>query len=145
MIDETTRKKIVLLIWRGFGFIQIGRELRTLDTLPSVEDEIRHAAVKIRTEVENLVKTLPGDIETALRKGFSTKQVFDGIMGVTDLIPVWNLDNFIAAAQRRIEDEGAPEREAAEKAASDARRAAIQKQIDDAKAALRKMGLPVGE
>src|SRR5712664_1978480 len=91
MIDETTRKKIILLIWRGFGFIEIGRQLRTLDTLPTFEDKISRAAVGIRAEVENLVKTLPGAIETALRKGFSTKQVFDGIISVTDLIPGWNL------------------------------------------------------
>ncbi len=143
MIDETTRKKIVLLIWRGFGFIEIGRQLRTLDTLPTVEDKISHAAIEIRNEVENLVETLPGDIETALRRGFTAKEVFDGIMGVTDLVPTWNLDNFIAAAQKRIDDENRPEREAAEKAASDARRAAIAKQIADAKQALRDMGAPV--
>ncbi len=141
MIDETTRKKIILLIWRGFGFIEIGRQLRTLDTLPTVEDKISHAAIEIRTEVENLVKTLPSDIEAALRKGFSAKQIFDGIMGVTDLIPVWNLDNFIAAAQKRIDDENRPAREAAEKAEADARKAVIQQQIETAKANLRASGV----
>src|SRR5258706_9129858 len=93
MIDETTRKKIILLIWRGFGFIQIGRELRTLDTLPSVEDEIRHAAIEIRTEIEDLVKTLPETIKQAMQKRFTPKQIFDGIIATTDLVPTWNLDN----------------------------------------------------
>ncbi len=149
MISEATRKNIILLIWRGFGSLDIVSEFtRRRDAPPGdrAEREISDAVSELRTQIEELVRDLRGGIvEAALRKGFGERDVLDGILNNSDLIPQWDLQVLVSGVKAKIDAENKPAKEAAEKAEADARKAAIQKRIDDAKAALRKMGLPVGE
>ncbi|SRR6266404_3991612 len=141
MVSETIRKQIINLIWQGYNSFDIVKEFSPLGD--RAERELFDAACAFRADIEKFVKEVPGLIELGLRNGFDSRQIFDTIDEQGEgLIPRWNLDNFIAAAQKRIEDENAPVIEAAEKAASEARRAAIQQRIDNARQALRDAGLP---
>jgi len=82
-----------------------------------------------------------GIVEAALRKGFGKKEVLDGILSNSDLVPRWDAEVLISGVAAKLDKETEPAREAAEKAASDARRAAIAKQIADAKEALKEYGV----
>jgi len=147
-MNTEIRKHAISLIWRGLNSLEVPAEIvKRFDIIPGgrQEQQISDAISDLRSEIEDVVKGLPETIKQAMRKGFTSAQIFDGIVGVTDLIPEFELRCKISGVAAKLEDEGRPAREAAEKAESQARKAAIQKQIDDAKAALRKMGLPVGE
>lgn len=131
--------KIVSLFWRGFGTLAILREFNP--GTAGEEREIENAISETRTAVEKLRGDLPGIIRSALLKGFTHKQIFDTIFEKGEgLIPTWDLECLIAGVQKKLDDEGRPAREAAEKAEADARKAAIEKRISDAKQALRDMG-----
>ncbi len=144
MISEIIRKQIINLVWRGYGSLAIVKEFNP--GTAGEERELSDAASTIRSEIETLVRDLRGGIvEAALRKGFGEKEVLDGILSNSDLVPRWDAEVLISGVAAKLDEENRPAREAAEKAASEARRTAIQKQIDDARASLRAIGINLDE
>lgn len=132
--------KIVSYIWRGFGSIDIVKDLAP--GTDREEQELFREISETRAAIEKLVRDLPPIIEAALGRGFTTQRVIETI--ITDgqgLAPRWNVECLVAGVQAKLNAEQKQAQEAAEKAASEARKAAIQKQIDDAKASLRAMGV----
>ena len=145
-MNTEIRKHAISLIWRGLNSLEVPAEIvKRFDIIPGgrQEQEISDAISVLRSEIEDVVKSLPETIEQAMRTKFTSAQIFDGIVGVTDLIPEFELRCKISGVAAKLEDEGRPAREAAEKQLADAKRAAIDKQIADAQAALRSMGAQV--
>ncbi len=144
-MNTEIRKYAISLIWRGLNSLEVPAEIvKRFDIIPGGRDEqeIADAVSDLRSEIEDLVRKLPENIEGALRNGYTAAQILEGIAAITDLIPEFELRCKISAVEEKLFDEGAPAREAAEKAASEARLAAIRKRIDDARQWLHDRGLP---
>lgn len=135
-------QKIVSRIWQNYSALDIIRDLA-----PGTDREERELEERIsetRTAIEQLVRDLPGIILAALREGFTHTQVFDVITEKGEgLVPSWNLEILIGGAQAKLDAENKDDREAAEKADAEAKKAATQKIIDDALANLRAMGAQI--
>jgi hypothetical protein len=133
-------QRIVGLIWSGYGTLAIIR-----DFAPATEGEqlqLEKTIRETRSAIERLVHDLVPIIEAALREGFTRKQVFDTITEKGEgLIPTRDLEVLISKVVGKLDEESRPAREAEEKAQFQALKDAIQKQIGDANAALRAMGL----
>lgn len=142
-MNEAIRKQIINLIWRGYGSLAIVEEFSP--TGDRAERELSDAIGTIRTQIEDLVRDLRGGIvESALRGGFTTSQVLDTIKEHgQDLIPLFDLQCLIAGVQAKIDAEKQKEQDEVERVEAEARKLAIQKQIDDAKAALRASGAQI--
>ncbi len=134
------RKEIISLIWRGHNSIDVIKHYNP------ISDREYHAisneTSELRTQIEKLVADLPPIIEAVLREGkFTMTQVFDVITEKGEgLIPPFDLECLISKAQSKIDGEKQAIQDAVEKAESDARKAAAEKQVADALAALRAMG-----
>lgn len=133
-------KEIVNYIWRGYGSLAIVKEFSP--TGDRAERELLDAIAETRSAIEKLIQELPGIIEAALRTGnFTAQQIIETVMqDGQGLVPRFNVECLVSGIAAKIDKEGQTAREAAEKAAADAKKAAIHKQIDDATAALRAMG-----
>jgi hypothetical protein len=133
-------KEIVSLIWSGYRDLEIIRH-RAPGT-DREERELEKAIRETRSAIEDLKRDLPGILEIVLREGkFTMTQVFDVITEKGQgLIPPFDLECLISKAQNKIDGEKQAAQEAIERAQAEVRRAAIQKRIDDALAALRATG-----
>src|SRR6267154_2595498 len=98
-------KSIVAYVWRNFRDLEIIR-----DIAPGTDREEQELSTTIRetrAAIKNLTDQLPSIIETAFRRGFTAKQVFDTITEKGEgLIPPWDLDCFIAGVQKKLANEG---------------------------------------
>ena len=137
---STYNPEIVSRIWQGYGWIEIVASLAP--ATGGEDDRLSEEVSRTRSAVEELVRDLPDIIEAALRKGFTQGEVIDVILDKGEgLVPRWNLEVMIAGIAGKLKKENTAEREAAERAEAETKKAAIQKTIDDALANLRNMGV----
>lgn len=126
-------------IWQGFSLIKIAELLEYEGPMSAEHREALPSLIAdVHTRIKKEVQRLPEVVEIALRKGFTPKEVFDTYQRLLPgVIAPWNLQVTIDGVAAKIAEEGERARETAEKQAAEAKRAAIQKQIEDAKATLR--------
>src|SRR5260221_2583866 len=95
-------KNIVGRIWSKYSDLAIIRDFNPATR--GEEYQLEKAIRETRAEIEKLVRDLPSIIESALREGFSTSQVFDVITEKGEgLIPPFDLECLISKAQSKID------------------------------------------
>ena len=137
----------VAAIWRGESSIAITQELCDKFDIPAgsrEEASVSNAVVDLRSRISELKTLIPEWAFAGFAEyHFSAQKVFECLRDSEDiggLVPDFNLRAFVEAAQARYE---APARAAVaefEREEAEKRKAANEAMMEQAKAALRKMG-----
>jgi hypothetical protein len=133
--------------WRGLNSLDIMRELcQEFDIIPGSreEDTVSHAVADLRSQIEKIKALVPDWAFAGFAEyHYDFNRVYECLRDSEDvggLIPDFNLRGYVQAAQNRYE---APARAAVaefEREEAEKRKAANEAMMEQAKAALRKMG-----